>query len=129
MQAATRLTLFAALLVLLGGLIYWQGLAGPLFFDDAPALTANELVQIDGTVWDEWRTAALSSNSGTLRRPLSMLSFAANHAAAGGFVPAQVKATNLLIHIGIAVLLYYLFQSVITRLRLVPDVAQAACWP
>ncbi len=52
-----------------------------------------------------------------------MLSFAANHAAAGGFVPAQVKATNLLIHIGIAVLLYYLFQSVITRLRLVPDVA------
>lgn len=122
MQAATRLTLFAALLVLLGGLIYWQGLAGPLFFDDRPALTANDLVQIDGTVWDEWRTAALSSNSGALRRPLSMLSFAANHAAAGGFVPAQVKATNLLIHIGIAVLLYYLFQSVITCLPLVFDV-------
>ncbi len=122
MQAATRLTLFAALLVLLGGLIYWPGLAGPLFFDDRPALTANELVQIDGTVWDEWRTAALSSNAGALRRPVSMLSFAANHAAAGGFVPAQVKATNLLIHIGIAVLLYYLFQSVITCLRLVSDV-------
>ena len=46
MQAATRLTLFAALLVLLGGLIYWQGLAGPLFFDDGPALTGNELVQL-----------------------------------------------------------------------------------
>ncbi len=121
MQAATRLTLFAALLVLLGGLIYWQGLAGPLFFDDMPALTVNELVQIDGTVWDEWRTAALSSNSGALRRPISMLSFAANHAASGGFFPADLKATNLFIHLSVAILLYHLLQAVIAGLRLTPD--------
>ena len=80
---------------MLSGLIYWSGLAGPLFFDDRPALTANELVKIDGRVFDEWRTAALSSNSGALRRPVSMLSFAANHVVSGGFVPLHVKAANL----------------------------------
>ena len=109
MQPAKRLSIFAMLLVVLGGLSYWPGLAGPLLFDDRPALTANEQVKIDGSVFDEWRTAALSSNSGTLRRPVSMLSFAANHAVAGGFVPAYVKATNLVIHLAMGALLYYLF--------------------
>ena len=125
MQAAPRLTLFAVTLLLLAGLTYWQGLAGPLFFDDRPALTANELVQIDGSVFDEWRTASLSSNSGRLRRPVSMLTFAANHVVARDFVPVQVKALNLVVHIGIAFLLYHLFQAAIASLRLVSDASTA----
>ena len=89
-----------------------------MFFDDKPALTANELVQIDGTVFDEWRTAAFSSNSGLLRRPISMLSFAANHAVSGDFSPLGVKAVNLVIHLGIGSLLYFLFLAILAGLQL-----------
>lgn len=121
MLSTTRLTVFAGILVLAAAIIYWPGLAGPLFFDDKPALTNNELVQIDGTVFDEWRVAALSSNSGVLRRPISMLSFAANHAVSGSFSAAGVKFVNLSIHLAIGALLYLLFQAVLTSLRTAPD--------
>ncbi len=107
---------------MLSGLIYWPGLAGPLFFDDRPALTANELVKIDGSVFDEWRTAALSSNSGTLRRPVSMLSFAANHVVCRRFCsPLCQSHQPALFTSASRVLLYYLFQAVIASLRLAPD--------
>jgi hypothetical protein len=115
-QFSTRLILFAGLLFITSLVIYRTGMAGPLFFDDRPALTANELVKIDGSVFDEWRTAALSSNSGKLRRPISMLSFTANYVVSGNFSPASVKAVNLSIHLAIAVLLYYLFQVVLASL-------------
>lgn len=123
MRTESYLPFLAGLIILACGAIYWPGLSGPLLFDDRPALTANELVKIDGSVFDEWRTAALSSDSGPLRRPLSMLTFAANHVASGGFVPAHVKATNLVIHLAIAILLYLLLEAVIASLRLVPDAA------
>jgi hypothetical protein len=121
MRTESYLPFLAGLIIIACGAIYWLGLSGPLLFDDRPALTANELVKVDGSVFDEWRTAALSSNSGKLRRPVSMLSFAGNHVVSRGFSPTDVKATNLLIHISIAVLLYYLFQAVIASLQLAPD--------
>lgn len=121
MRSAIRFNWLGGLLLLLAVFIYWPGLTGPLLFDDKPALTSNDLVQIDGSVFDEWRTAAVSSNSGMLRRPVSMLSFAANYVASGNFSPTGVKAVNLAIHCVIAVLLYFFFRAVIDSLRLASD--------
>jgi hypothetical protein len=120
MGQAYRLSLFAGLLILVAALIYRSGLSGPLLFDDKPALTANGLVQIDGATFDEWRVAAFSSNSGPLRRPLAMISFAANHAAAGNFSPVVVKTTNFAIHLAIAVLVYFFCLAALQALAIEP---------
>ena len=113
----------AALVCLVGLVAYLPGLSGPLLFDDRPALTANELVQISGESIDQWRAAALSSNSGHLRRPVAMLSFAANHAIAGEFSSLQLKATNLAIHLCIGVVLYAFFLAVVKAMKLAPSPA------
>lgn len=120
-RASIRLAIFACLLLLAGSLAYLPGLSGPLLFDDRPALTANQRVQIAGDSFDQWRTAALSSDSGTLRRPIAMLSFAANHAISGDFSPVGLKLVNLVIHLAIGVLLYFLFLAVGEALVLSPD--------
>lgn len=98
--------LLGATALLLCILAYGIALTGPLFFDDIPNLLDNPLVRIDGTVLDDWRVAALSSESGLLFRPVAMLTFAANHAAAGSFTPFSLKATNLAIHLIIGALVY-----------------------
>ncbi|MEH6580431.1 MAG: hypothetical protein V7754_00750 [Halioglobus sp.] len=89
---------------------YAFALQAPLFFDDLPNLVNNPVLQIDGRVFDEWRTAAFSSGSGALRRPVSMLSFALNHAFFGEFTPATLKAVNLAIHLTIGLLIYLLAE-------------------
>ncbi len=90
---------FAIAVLLACILAYGQALDGPLFFDDVPNLLANDLVQIDGKSFDDWRVAALSSDSGVLFRPVSMLTFALNYVAVGGFTAPSLKATNLVIHL------------------------------
>ena len=122
MLSPARILLLSVSVCLAGLMIYGPGLYGPLLFDDKPWLTANALVQIDGTVADEWRTAAMSSSSGPLRRPISMASIAANHVLAGDFSPRGLKAFNLFIHFFIAVLLYRVFISVVSSLKLIPDI-------
>jgi hypothetical protein len=100
--------------VLLGCVLaYGMNLNGPLFFDDAPNLLDNPRVQIDGSSFDDWRVAALSSDSGTLLRPVAMLSFALNYAVAGEFTPLSLKSTNLAIHLLIAALVYLFAQAVL----------------
>ncbi len=121
MRQTTRFKWLAGLVLLLGILLYLPGLSGPLLFDDKPALTVNPLVQIQGGVFDEWRAAALSSSSGPLRRPIAMLSFAANHAIAGDFSPFSLKAVNLGIHVAAAILLYFLCLSILDELAMGRD--------
>jgi protein O-mannosyl-transferase len=121
MRSATYLPLLAGLIILASVAIYWPGLAGPLLFDDKSALTDNEAVKIDGDSFDEWRVAAFSSNSGPLRRPIAMMSFAANHVVAGNFSPTGLKAVNLAVHLSISVLLYLFFNVVLDALGIVRD--------
>jgi protein O-mannosyl-transferase len=136
MPHSSRLLIFAVSVLLVGLLVYLSGTDGPFFFDDRPALIENELVQIDGTVVDEWRTAALSSNSGLLRRPVSMLSFTAQHVLAGDFSAVVLKAGNLTIHLAIAALLYFFSYAVLDALAIGRDrptrqliaVTAAAIW-
>jgi hypothetical protein len=121
MRQTTRFQWLAGLVLLLGILLYLPGLSGPLLFDDKPALTVNPLVQIPGNVFDEWRVAALSSSSGPLRRPIAMLSFAANHAITGDFSPFSLKVVNLGIHLAAAILLYFFCLTILDELALGQD--------
>ena len=117
MRHSTRHFLFAGLVLLAGLVAYLPGISGPLLFDDKPALTGNELAKIDGMSFDAWRTAAFSSNSGMLRRPISMMSFAADHAIKGEFSSSGLKFINLVIHLLISVALYLLFRKVLEVLN------------
>ncbi|MFV8818239.1 hypothetical protein [Haliea sp. E17] len=103
---ANRSFLLLAALALGLLVIYFPGLDGPFLFDDVPNLTANQQLQITGSLSDEWRVAALSSHAGILHRPLAMLSFAANFVLTGGFDAFAFKSTNLLLHFGCACALY-----------------------
>ncbi|MAL95970.1 MAG: hypothetical protein CME40_12920 [Haliea sp.] len=89
----------AVALTLLIVLVYISGLTGPWLFDDHSNLQRNSHLVFAPVVADEWRTAALSSDSGPLRRPLAMFSFAVNSALGDGLSPLAVKATNLGIHL------------------------------
>jgi len=100
------------LIVLCAALAYGNALQSPLFFDDLPSLTQNTPLQIDGGDFDAWRTAAFSSDTGPLHRPITMLTFAANHAVFGTFSPVTLKIINLSIHLLIAVLVYCLSLSI-----------------
>lgn len=95
-------------------LAYGVALGGPLFFDDLPNVTENNLLKIDGRTFDHWRQAALSSDAGALFRPVAMLSFAVNHVIEGRFTPLGLKLTNLLIHLGLGYLIY-LFSLAVLR--------------
>lgn len=94
---------------------YLSGLFGGFEFDDFWNIVENpSLRNLDGS-FHSWLTTALSSNSGTLRRPLSMLSFALN-SYAFGLEPLAFKCVNLGIHICNGLLIWQL-----TR-RLIPHV-------
>ncbi len=92
-------------------LLYLPGLSGPWLFDDYPNLLQNHQLDIDPVVADDWRTAALSSGSGPLRRPLAMLSFAAQAAVDGELDAKALKAGNLALHLLCALLLGGLARS------------------
>jgi len=78
--------------------IYWPGLRGGYLFDDYANIVNNPEVQVHSLAPGEWREAALSSPSPDLRRPLAMLSFAANTYFTG-LDPWPMKLTNLFIHV------------------------------
>ncbi len=62
-----RLNQFIALAAICFSL-YLPGLSGPFLFDSYIALPGNQALDLDGSVFDQWRVAALSSASGPLRR-------------------------------------------------------------
>lgn len=76
---------------------YRPGLPGSFIFDDGPAISKNTAIQIHTLDLDSLRQAAFSSDSGTLKRPLSMLSFALNYYATG-LDARSFKLTNIAIH-------------------------------
>lgn len=98
------LCILAAMLIAV--LAYSVGLSGPLFFDDLPNVVANELVAIDGTTAEQWRTAILGSSAGRLSRGVAMFTFAVNHVATGEFSALSLKAVNLALHCVAAFLIY-----------------------
>ncbi|MBX3725709.1 MAG: hypothetical protein KF823_07295 [Xanthomonadales bacterium] len=104
----------AALLVLLLGLtlLYLPGLSGGFLFDDYPNIVFKEQVHAASLSPETLRRAAGSYRDG-LGRPLSTVSFAMDHAAAGGLEPARFKRTNLAIHLVNALLVFLLVRRLL----------------
>lgn len=102
--------------MLLTLLVYWPGLHGSYLFDDEPNIVDNVDVHVTTLDWRDWRNAAWSSPSAELRRPLAMLSFAANHYFSG-LDPLPMKATNLAVHLLNGWLLWKVLSLLLALLR------------
>jgi len=97
----------------LSWLVYWPGLDGGFLFDDYHVIVDNPTLALAA---DSLPTglldAALSTATGPLKRPLSLLTFALNRSIFGPG-PRSFKITNLLIHcVNVALLLMLLTRLV-----------------
>lgn len=101
---------------------YAPGLSGDFVFDDEVNIIKNDRLAITGLTADQLIQAAFSSNSGILKRPLSMLTFAFNFYM-HGFSPYFFKLTNVAIHLlsglGIFFLTYLLLGAYQARVQTV----------
>lgn len=87
-------------------LIYIPGLEGPWLVDDDNNLRIFTTLPDKGAFYSD---IIFSNNSGPLGRPISMISFAINHAL-GLFSTYALKTTNLLIHLLNGLLLFALLN-------------------
>ena len=90
-------------------------LSGGFLFDDFHNLVNNASLRAIGTSNPHWLELALSSASGQLRRPVSMLSFGLN-VAAFGMSPLAFKLVNLGVHLANAGLIYAIGGRIASRL-------------
>lgn len=96
-----------SLILALGLLIYWPGLSGDFLLDDLSNL--SKLQKISAPLsWEQILTFTASNNAGPLGRPISMFSFALQHASWPAD-PAAFKWVNLLIHLANGCLVFGLF--------------------
>jgi tetratricopeptide (TPR) repeat protein len=101
----------------LGCLAFTPGLNGPFVFDDYTNLLSNTYVKLDSLDPSSLYQASFSLTAGPLQRPLSMLTFAVNHALAGGFGNAfPFKIVNLFLHFINGVLIFWLTRLVLARI-------------
>lgn len=98
---------------------YWPSLAGPLVFDDQLNIVENPGVAIHDLSFESLKRAALSNDSGHLKRVLPALSFGINHYFANGFSDTFVfKLTNLVIHLVNSALVFWLCYLLWPRSKL-----------
>lgn len=129
-----------ALMFLIVVMVYLPGLRGPFVFDDYSNIIDNPDIAVRQLDSSTVLNAALSGQSGPLKRPLAFASFALNYHFAGGFSNSlPFKITNLVIHlinVGLVYWLSYLLLATIpkrgnsgseTTLRWVPALF-AALW-
>ncbi|HAZ61305.1 MAG TPA: hypothetical protein DCY89_07030 [Gammaproteobacteria bacterium] len=120
------------LLLILAGVVFAPGLAGPFLLDDGPNFA--EVPQFIEATRDcnKLDLLGLTSHSGPLGRPVAMLSFALNHCA-HGLAPFPFKLTNLGLHLATACLVLLLVHLLLRsprfqRLPLPPRVRAALPW-
>jgi len=111
---ARRLFLFALLVCPV--LVYLPGLDGPFLFDDYPNIVGNEFIKISSLDVQSLMASAFSMESGALRRPVAMLSFALNYYFAETVDRAlPFKVTNLAVHVCTALIVFALIRLVLFR--------------
>ena len=96
--------------------VYLPGLGGDYMFDDMPNLLENHWLEFETPDFDSLYSAALSSGSGPLRRPVSMLSFALNRHFFG-LNPYSFKVINLVIHLLTGLALFVLGRMLVRVYR------------
>jgi tetratricopeptide (TPR) repeat protein len=105
------------LTVLLTVFVYYPGLSGDYMFDDMHNLLDNQRLDIDSLDMDSLQSAAFSSGSGLLRRPVSMLSFSLNRYFFGA-EPYSHKVINLVIHLLTGFCLFLLSRRLMLSYRM-----------
>ena len=96
-------------------LAYYPGFHGPFIFDDYVNFVDKKAIAIQSLDFKSLLNAALSNESGVLRRPIPTLSFALNYYFSNGFTNTfQFKITNLIIHLVNAYLVYWLAALLLT---------------
>lgn len=85
--------------------IYWPGLHGGFFFDDAPNIVGNPFLSFFDGSFSSLFLAAGDSISSPFGRPLSMASFALNYYSSG-LDPFAFKLANLAIHLANGLLIF-----------------------
>lgn len=105
---------------------YQPGLSGSFMFDDFHAIVLNDKISAvkGGQIGLELTDAAVSSTSGILRRPVSMVSFAINHATSG-MDPHSFKLTNLVLHLVSGLIAFLLCRGITRSLSTASDTARA----
>jgi hypothetical protein len=91
--------------------VYWVGLFGDFAFDDYTNIVDNVALRMGGDSLASMRSAASSSISSPMGRPISMISFALNYLFFGE-LPFSFKLTNLAIHYANALLIFLLAWQV-----------------
>ena len=120
-----------ALLLACTFLIYQPGLYGDYIFDDLSNITANSALEIKVLSWQAIRDAAISSFSGPLKRPISMLTFAFNASTTGFGAPLFFKLTGLFVHLASGLAVFWLAGLLLSRFRLLtnaPTVPSGPDW-
>jgi protein O-mannosyl-transferase len=100
-------------------LVYRPGLSGDYMFDDHANLLDNRQLDMAALDLDHLAGAAFSSGAGTLRRPISMASFALNRYFFG-ISPYSYKVANLCIHLGTGIGLWILGGLVLRSYNRLP---------
>lgn len=96
-----RCVLIFTFLLLICLSLYWAGLSGPLLLDDFPQLSPLLDKKTD------WQALIITSESGPLKRPISMASFLLNTLLPGDTI-FWWKLTNVIIHLLNGVLVFLL---------------------
>lgn len=109
--------LLLALLLAATFLIYQPGLYGDYIFDDLANVTTNTALEINELSWRAIHDAAVSSFSGVLKRPVSMLTFAFNASTTGFGAPLFFKLTGLFVHLATGVAVFWLSGQLLKRFR------------
>jgi protein O-mannosyl-transferase len=105
---------WAVLLALTVG-VYWPGLQGGFMFDDYPNIVTNPSIQIQSLSPTALSEIISSGGTGVLGRPLSMISFALNHAASG-LNPFSFKIVNLGLHLFNGILIFWLARALLRQI-------------
>lgn len=93
-------------------LTYWLGLQGSFMFDDYPNIVTNPSIQIQTLSLSALSEVISSGGTGVLGRPLSMISFALNHAVSG-LNPFVFKSVNLGLHLFNGLLIFWLARALL----------------
>ncbi|KPK11557.1 MAG: hypothetical protein AMJ68_05460 [Acidithiobacillales bacterium SG8_45] len=104
------------MLVSSGFLAYWPGIGGPFVFDDFANIVDNSFLRLPDLTFGSLANAATSTESGPLKRPIPMVSFALNYYFSGNSNnPFPFKVTNVLIHVINSMLIFAAFYLGIVR--------------
>lgn len=131
-RSFVRRLIAATSLALLALAAFGTGLTGGFVFDDNANIAENPWVQLERLTPEALAAAGGSGLAGPTMRPLSMVSFAVNHAIAG-LAPWSYKLVNLAIHWLNALAVYALLRLLLATpalAHLLPDArhARLAAW-